>query len=110
MSKKIYVGNLSYATGDDALSEAFSRYGEVLSATVITDRVSGLSRGFGFVEMADEAAAGEAISAMNGKELDGRRLRVSVAEERSRSMRPGREPRYQERPRGGYGRGFDDTY
>lgn len=113
VSKKIYVGNLNYATTDESLSAAFSKFGEVLSAVVIMDRTSGLSKGFGFVEMADEAAADEAISVMNGKDLDGRRLRVNVAEDRRREAHPRSGNSYQNRPRGGYDRGnrkFDDAY
>ena len=81
MSKNIYVGNLPWSADDAALSELFSRHGEVISARVITDRDTGRSRGFGFVEM--ETADGEAaISALNGYEMDGRALRVNEAQER----------------------------
>lgn len=83
MSKKIYVGNLNYATTEEALKNAFSSFGEVLSAVIIKDRFTSQSKGFGFVEMSDETAADKAIADMNGKELDGRRLRVNVAEERA---------------------------
>ena len=73
--KKIYVGNLSWGTTDRDLETLFSAHGDVRSATVITDRDTGRSRGFGFVEMEDQAA-NEAISALNDKEVDGRRLKV----------------------------------
>lgn len=79
--KKIYVGNLSWGTGDDELREFFSAYGEVQSAAVITDRDTGRSRGFGFVEM-DDADADKAISQADGQEMDGRRLRVNEAQPR----------------------------
>ena len=80
--KKIYVGNLAWGTNEDGLREAFSSFGEVHSCRVITDRETGRSRGFGFVEM-DEAAADKAIAEMNGKDLDGRQLRVNEAQERA---------------------------
>lgn len=87
MSKKIYVGNLNYVTTEETLKNAFTQYGEVVSAVVIKDRFTGQSKGFGFVEMSDEGAADQAIAEMNSKEIDGRRVRVNVAEERQR--RPG---------------------
>jgi RNA recognition motif-containing protein len=86
MAKNIYVGNLSYDTRDDGLASAFEQYGEVRSARVITDRETGRSRGFGFVEMEDNDAADSAIAALNGAELDGRPLRVNEA--RPREPRP----------------------
>lgn len=82
MSKKIYVGNLNYATTEETLKSSFERFGEVLSAVVIKDHVTQQSKGFGFVEMADDNAADAAIATMNGKDLDGRRVRVNVAEDR----------------------------
>jgi RNA recognition motif-containing protein len=87
MGKNIYVGNLSYSSTDEDLRAAFEQYGEVHSARVITDRDTGRSRGFGFVEM-DEGSADEAIQAMNGSELQGRALRVNEA--RPRQPRPPR--------------------
>jgi len=86
MVKNIYVGNLSFNSTDDSLRTLFEQYGTVHSARVIADRETGRSRGFGFVEM-DSAAADAAIQATNGKELDGRALKVNEA-------RP-REPRQQ---------------
>lgn len=91
MSKKIYVGNLNYATNEDTLSSLFSQYGEVVSTSVIKDRNTQQSKGFGFVEMADESAADAAIATLNGKEVDGRRVRVNVAEEKPRRPRFNRD-------------------
>ena len=71
MASKLYIGGLSYSTTSDGLREFFSQSGNVLSATVITDRFSGQSRGFGFVEMAAAEEAQTAISQLNGRELDG---------------------------------------
>ncbi len=87
MSKKLYVGNLNYATTDETLNEKFAQFGEVVSATVIKDRATGQSKGFGFVEFAEDAAADKAITVFNGKELDGRRVRVNVAEDKPRRPR-----------------------
>lgn len=83
MSTKLFVGNLSYSTSDESLREAFSRFGDVLSATVITDRETGRSRGFGFVEYDSDSDAQSAIESMNGSDLDGRTLNVNVARERA---------------------------
>jgi len=84
MAKKIYVGNLSFSTTEDTLSDTFAQFGEVISAVIVTDRYTGRSRGFGFVEMDDENAADAAITALDGKELDGRNLRVNVANSKPR--------------------------
>ena len=81
MAKKLYVGNLSYSTTEESLNGLFAQFGEVVSAIVIKDRATGQSKGFGFVELADEAAADKAIEAQNGKEFEGRRIRLNVAEE-----------------------------
>jgi len=81
VSKNIYVGNLPWSADDAALSEMFSDHGEVISARVITDRDTGRSRGFGFVEM-DEASADAAINALNGKDMGGRPLKVNEAQPR----------------------------
>jgi RNA recognition motif-containing protein len=81
MTKRIYVGNLPFSTTDEELEELFARHGAVESAKVITDRETGRSRGFGFVEMgADDADS--AIQALDGKDVDGRALRVNEARER----------------------------
>ena len=79
MNKKLYVGNLSYNTMDDALRAVFASVGAVETVTVITDRYTGRSKGFGFVEMATEGEAQEAIETLNGRELDGRNLTVAEA-------------------------------
>ena len=76
---KIYVGNLSFDTTEADLSEAFSQHGEVSEATVIVNRETGRSRGFGFIEMRDDNAAREAISALDGSDLGGRSLKVNEA-------------------------------
>lgn len=78
MAKKLYVGNLSWSTTQDSLKDAFSKAGAVVSATVMTEKMTGRSRGFGFVEMED-ADAEAAIAMWNGKELDGRQLTVNEA-------------------------------
>ena len=77
--KKLYVGNLSYNTTDASLKEAFSEAGTVSSATVIIDKMSGRSRGFGFVEMENDDEATKAVETMNGKEVDGRAIVVNEA-------------------------------
>jgi RNA recognition motif-containing protein len=79
MGNKIYVGNLSYDTQDSDLQQLFAQYGTVTSARVITDRDSGRSKGFGFVEMGSDAEAEAAISALNGQEIGGRALTVNEA-------------------------------
>ena len=79
MASKLYIGGLSYSTTSDGLREFFSQSGNVLSATVITDRFSGQSRGFGFVEMDSTEGANNAISQLNGRELDGRRITVEIS-------------------------------
>lgn len=75
----IYVGNLPYSVDDEELKNAFSGFGEVDKASVITDKYSGRSKGFGFVEMADQSAAEEAIKALDGSEMQGRNIRVNQA-------------------------------
>ena len=84
MSKKLFVGSLSWDTNDAGLHEAFSQFGEVTEAKVITDRDSGRSRGFGFVTFEDDEAADKAVAALNGTELDGRTIKVDVAQDRNR--------------------------
>ncbi len=79
MAKKLYVGGLSYDTTEDGLKEAFAKAGTVESATVITDKMSGRSKGFGFVEMSSDEEAQKAMEMWNGKELDGRTLTVNEA-------------------------------
>jgi len=84
MNKKLYVGNLPYSTTDDQLKEHFSQAGKVDSANVITDKMSGRSKGFGFVEMSTEEEAQAAIDTLNGKPFEGRELRIDEA----RPMKP----------------------
>ena len=80
----IYVGNLSYGMSEDELREAFSAHGEVSSVKILTDRETGRSRGFGFVEMPNASEGEKAISHLNGKEVGGRALRVNEARPRER--------------------------
>ncbi|MFA6272641.1 MAG: RNA-binding protein [Patescibacteria group bacterium] len=96
MAKKLFVGNLSYSTGSESLKEAFSGAGSVVSATVITDKMTGRSKGFGFVEMSTDEEANAAIDMWNGKEIDGRA--VTVNEARPMEARP---PRRDFNSRGG---------
>ena len=79
MEKKLYVGGIPYTTTEESLAEAFSQAGKVESAKIIMDKMTGRSRGFGFVEMATEEEAKKAIEMMNGKELEGRTLTVNEA-------------------------------
>ncbi|MFA6135831.1 MAG: RNA-binding protein [Candidatus Paceibacterota bacterium] len=79
MAKKLYVGNLSYETTDEKLKEIFSEVGAVDSASVLVDRMTGRSRGFGFVEMSSDDEAQTAIDTLNGKDVDGRKLTVNEA-------------------------------
>ena len=88
----IYVGNLPYNLTDDDLSAAFSEFGEVSSVNIIMDKMSGQSKGFGFVEMPDDSAAEEAIEALNESALNGRNIKVNQA--RPRGERSPRRPRY----------------
>ena len=93
MAKKIYVGNLSYSTSEETLRNQFSQFGEVLSVSIIIDKVTNRSKGFGFVEMSDDAAADNAICTLNQKEIDGRKVRVNEAEERRPRFDKRREAR-----------------
>ena len=100
MAKKLYVGNLSYNTQEEDLREAFSKIGEVVSATLIIDQTSGRSKGFGFVEMATDEDAAKAISSMNGTSFMDRTITVNEAKPKTeRSGSGGRGDR------GGYGGG-----
>jgi RNA recognition motif-containing protein len=80
----IYVGNLSYSMTESELRDAFAAYGEVASAKILSDRETGRSRGFGFVEMPNQREAEEAIAQLNGKDLGGRALRINEARPRER--------------------------
>ena len=94
----IYCGNLAYATTDDGLKAAFAAYGEVTSARVVTDRMTGRSKGFGFVEMPNAEQAEAAIAARNGSEMDGRPIRVNQSQPKPQDDRRGGG-------RGGFGGG-----
>lgn len=96
VSMNLYVGNLPYVVSGDDLEEVFASYGEVVSAKVITDRYSGQSKGFGFVEMGDRESGEKAISELNGAELNGRQIKVNEARPR---------PQGGGRPGGGFGGG-----
>ncbi|MFC1700282.1 RNA recognition motif domain-containing protein [Patescibacteria group bacterium] len=76
---KLYVGNLSYSTTQETLSEFFAEYGPVASAIVITDKMSGRSKGFGFVELEDDAKAADAIKNLDGADFDGRNVKIAEA-------------------------------
>ena len=85
----IFVGNLSFSTKEDGLRAAFEAYGQVASARVVTDRETGRSRGFAFVEMANDAEAQAAIAALDGREMDGRALKVNEARPKEEGGRGG---------------------
>jgi RNA recognition motif-containing protein len=87
MAKKLYVGNLSYNTTEDGLRNLFSGFGTVVSTKIIFDRDNGNSKGFGFVEMETDEEANAAVAGTNGKELDGRQIRVNEAMEKPRRER-----------------------
>ncbi len=117
-NKKLYVGNLSWGVNDDSLKAAFSECGEVTSAQVAVDRMTGRSRGFAFVEFANEEDAAKAVEKWNDQELDGRPLRVNIAQPKTegapRRSFGGDRGGYGNRggynrggnDRGGYGRGY----
>ena len=94
MAIKLFVGSLPWAVDDQGLADLFKEFGTVVSAKVIMDRESGRSKGFGFVEFADEANNQKAVDQLNGKELDGRPINVSLARPK------------EDRPRGGDGGSF----
>ena len=100
MGKKLYVGNLSYSTTDDSLKTAFAAFGTVESAKVIMDRETGRSKGFAFIEMSSDEEAAAAVSGLDGKDVDGRALRVSEARPQEGGGRGG----------GGGGRGGGGGY
>jgi cold-inducible RNA-binding protein len=103
MAAKLYIGGLSYSTTSEGLREYFAQCGNVLSATVITDRFSGQSRGFGFVEMDTNEEAQNAISQLNGRELDGRRITVEISNPQAPRTGGGRPGGGGGRPGGGGG-------
>ena len=102
MAAKVYVGNLSYDTDEESLQEVCEQYGAVQTVNIIKDHESGRSKGFGFVEMAEEKDAKELIDKLNGYELDGRQLKVSEARDRDTSRGGGGGGGRRE---GGYGGG-----
>ncbi len=87
MASKLYVGNLNYQTQEHELRDLFAQHGEVVSSNIITDRDTGRSRGFGFIEMASEEEARAAENALNGQEFDGRQLKVNEAKPRNNDRR-----------------------
>jgi RNA recognition motif-containing protein len=93
MSSNIYVGSLPYSIKDEQLQELFATYGTVEAARVITDKYTGQSRGFGFVEMSSQAEAQHAIQALNGTQLDGRTLVVNEARPQEKRSGSGQRPR-----------------
>ena len=101
MPSKLYVGNLAYSVSNDDLRDLFSQAGEVQSATVITDKFSGQSKGFGFVEMSNSDEASKAISQFNETELKGRNIKVNEAKPRESGFGGGNR----DRSGGGAGRG-----
>jgi len=110
MAKKIYVGNLSFQTTDADLNQMFSEVGQVESVQIITDRDTGRSKGFGFVEMSDDEAAAKAIERFNGKEVNGRALTVNEARPMERRDSGSRGSGGGGRDRGGRGRGGSGRY
>ena len=84
MGRKLYVGNLPFSVTEQTLQSAFSQHGTVESISLITDRDTGQSKGFGFIEMRTDAEAGAAISALNGKDLEGRAIKVNEAKPQAR--------------------------
>jgi cold-inducible RNA-binding protein len=101
MAKRLYVGNLTYATTDDTLRQIFEAHGAVTSAQVIVDRETGRSKGFGFVEMGSDQEAQAAVAALNGQQVDGRALTVNEARPKTEGGGGGR---------GGYGGGGGRRY
>jgi cold-inducible RNA-binding protein len=79
MTNKIYVGNLSYRTAEDQLSQHFAKFGQISSTVIVIDRATNRSKGFGFITFETENAAQQAVQEMNGKEIDGRTVKVSIA-------------------------------
>jgi RNA recognition motif-containing protein len=108
MSTKLYIGNLSFSTTEASLGDFFAQIGSVASVKLITDRDTGRSRGFGFVEMSSSEEADKAISELNGKELDGRA--ISVSEARPQAPRSGGGGGFGGGGGGGYGGGGGGGY
>jgi RNA recognition motif-containing protein len=96
MAKKLYVGNLNYTTDEGSIRKMFEAHGEVVSLNLITDKYTGQSKGFGFVEMATDEAAKAAVAALNGQQIEGRAIRVNEAFDKPRGEggnRGGRDSR-----------------
>ncbi len=110
MGKKLYVGNLPYSVSSSDLEQLFSQHGTVESAEVISDRMTGRSKGFGFVEMASDSEAQAAIAALNGQEHDGRPLTVNEAKPRENRSGGGGRGGYGGGRGGGGGGGRRDRY
>lgn len=108
MAKKLYVGGLAYSTADSALKEAFSQAGTVESAVIIIDKMTGRSKGFGFVEMSTDEEAQKAIEMFNGKDFEGRNITVNEA--RPMEARPPRQGGFDRGGRGGFGGGHRDRF
>ncbi len=108
MSAKIFVGNLSWNATEDSLKELFAQYGEVMSVRIVADPYTGRSKGFGFVEMADDAACSQAIEKLDNYNFVNRPLRVSRARTEGSGPRPARPPR--EREHVGARSPGDDSY
>ena len=87
MANKLYVGNLNYQTQENELRDLFAQHGEVVSSNVITDRDTGRSRGFGFIEMGTEEEAQAAVRALDGQDFDGRQLKVNEAKPQNKDRR-----------------------
>lgn len=105
MSMRLYVGNLAYSVTSDQLKAAFEPFGEVVNATVLSDKFTGRSKGFGFVEFSDDNAGKEAISKMDGADLGGRPLRVNEARPREENTGGGSRGGFGGGSRGGFGGG-----
>lgn len=106
MSKRLYVGNLPYTAGENALRDLFAQYGEVSAVDIATDRETGQARGFAFVEMATDAGAQAAIQSLDGSQMEGRTIKVNEARPRTEGAEGGgRRGGYGGGGRGGYGGG-----
>ena len=110
MSKRIYVGGLPFKTTEEEMNALFTTYGQVTSAKLITDKYSGQSRGFGFVEMPDDAEAAAAMEKLNGSDFGGRKLTINEARPMEARPRTGGGGFGGGRDRGGRGGGYGDKW
>jgi cold-inducible RNA-binding protein len=110
MSKKLFVGGLNWKTSEEGLRTAFERFGNISEVKVIMDRETGRSRGFGFVTFSEDDAGTAAVSEMDGKELEGRAIKVNEAIERERAPRSGGGGHSGGGSGGGYGNNRRDSY